>query len=273
MKKIINYFSLKFSSNKIIAIFWGIVIFQFLIYLQIIRNPYEYTFYDLIITQFGYLNVFYFFSFSFLLLLYNLCNNNHFYKYLYLKFKNKVQVYNINILIILFTGIIFDVALNIMAILECIFHISFKNQWTSYFSHIMTGKVNLIFSQENVKFLTNELSPLTYIVNLNILVICYFIFLGVSFLVINTYIKNRSLSFIIEVIIIAINMFIDSSGSIISNLSFTYNIFFITTPYEQLENGNYIVYRLIYWIMLISIAYIIGIILTKKIDYKFEDVL
>lgn len=272
MKKIINYFILKYSSNKIIAIFLGIVIFQFLIYFKFISNPYKNTFYDLIITQFGYLNLFYFFSFFFLLLLYNLCNNSDFYKYYYLKFRNRVQVYNMNILVIMFTAIIFDLVLNLIALLECILHTSFDNKWSNYFLHTMNGNLNLYFTEENVKFIMNTLSPLTYIIYINIFIIFYLIFLGLTFLVVNSYIKNRSLTFILEVVMISINMIIDSSQGFISNLSLTYNIFFITTSYDQMQNGTYILYRLLYWLILILVVYTIGIILTKKIDYKFGEV-
>ncbi|WP_207729612.1 hypothetical protein, partial [Clostridium cibarium] len=181
MKKIINYFNLKFNSNKIIGIFVCIVIFQFLLYVELINNPYKYTFYDLIIKQFQYLNLFYFLSFFFLLLLYNLCNSSSFYKYYHLKFKNKVQVYNINILTVFFTSIIFDVGLNLIAFIECIMNTSFENQWSEYFFHNMTGNVNLIFSEEIVKFITSTLSPLTYVIYTNILVILYLTFLGVLF--------------------------------------------------------------------------------------------
>ena len=272
MKKTINYFTLKFSSNKIIGIFVGIVIFQFLLYVELINNQYQYTFYDLIIKQFNYLNLFYFLSFSFLLLLYNLCNSHNFYKYYHLKFKSKIQVYNINILTILVTSIIFDVGLNLIALIECIVHTSFKNQWSDYFLHNMTGNINLFFSEEIVKIITSTLSPLTYVIYTNIFVIFYLTFLGVLFLVINTYIKNRSVTFILEVIIISINMFIDSSQSIIGKLLFTYNIFFITTSYDQLKSGNYILYRVLYWLTIILVLYIIGVILTKRTDYRFEEV-
>ncbi|MBD7909975.1 hypothetical protein H9661_01285, partial [Clostridium sp. Sa3CVN1] len=58
---------------------------------------------------------------------------------------------------------------------------SFENQWSEYFFHNMTGNVNLIFSEEIVKFITSTLSPLTYVIYTNILVILYLTFLGVLF--------------------------------------------------------------------------------------------
>ena len=272
MKRIINYFNLKYNSNKIICIFLGAVIYQFLIYLQLINNPYQYNFYDLIISQFGYLNVFYLLSFLLLLLLYNICNNNNFYKYYYLRCRNKVNVYNMNILIICIMVIIFLLVLNLSAIVECVLHVSFENQWSSHFLYTMNGNVNLFFEKESVNFITNVLSPFDYIIYINIFITLYLIFLGSSFCAINAYVKNRALAFILEIIMIAINMIIDSGNGIISKLSFTYNIFFITTSYEQMQNGNYILYRLLYWLILILIVYALGIFFTKKTDYKFEEI-
>lgn len=273
MKKMLNYLAIKINFNKIRLIIIVACIYQFLIYLDMLFGRYRFNFYDIIIEQFGYLNLFYFISFCFLLILYNLCNNNTFNEYVCVRLNSKYKVYNMNMVAILLMSIFLTIFFDFIAVLECIGRISFNNKWSEYFHRNMTGNVNLFFSEENTQLITTKLTPLNYVVFTNNLVILYLLFIGSLFFVINLYIRKRAISFIISIIILALNLFVGSSNSIIGKLSFTQNIFFITSSYQDFQSNNYILYKYLYWVILNLITYLLGLALMRKYDYEFEELI
>lgn len=261
MKKITNYLILKMSSYKIVAIFLLIYVYCFCIFSYFIKNTKNYNYYDVVIHEFNYVTLFKFFSPLFLLVLYNLCNNSNFYKYLFVKFKNRHEVYNINVIAVFLSAFVFNIFLNIISILQCIGNISFKNQWSTYFLH----PTILSQTKGNLNIIINNFTPLKYIMYFNTLFTLYLFTLGLIFLVINTLFKKRVISFIVSMLLIFLNLSIDSINGFWNNFTFTSNIFFTE------HSCNYIILKLIYWILLIFILYFIGYILTKKLDYKFTD--
>ncbi|NSB15963.1 hypothetical protein [Clostridium beijerinckii] len=271
MKRIYNYIAFKFATYKIAYIFLIVLIYQFLIFVNLIFNPIDYNFYDIVIENFGYLSLFFSINLFYLIIIYGLCERSAFYKCMYLKFRNRKQVYNINVLTIFSLSVCIVLLINLASVIECFGHVSFTNTWSAHFFYTMTGKINLLYSDENVKIITSRLSPLQYITYSNILNILYLFFLGMIFLVSNIFIKKRAISFILIIIINFSSMFLDSVNGIISKLTFTNNIFFITADSAELLNNTFIISRLSYWAILIISIYFIGLILAKKVDYRFGE--
>lgn len=271
MKSYINYLNFKITSNKIFPIFIILILYQFYFFYKLVNQNLDYTFYDLIIKQFNYLTLFYFFTLFFLISIYNIFNNDNFYKYVYTRFKNKIQVFNANVFTLFCFSIMFVIFIDLIAFLESIGKISFRNEWSSYFYETMNGSINLFYTQSNLLKITSKITPIEYIVYINIFIILYFLCIGLIFLVSNIFFKNKSFSLILILLIIGINTSIDSIKGILSKISFTNNIFFITSTSIEIASDNYILIRLLYWCILIIIIYFFGIFLTYKIDYKFHD--
>lgn len=267
MRKFIKYINIKLSSNKILSVFFLTLIFCFLLFINFITKSYEYNYYDLVINLFGYLNLFYFFSFFFLIIIYNYYNNNLFNTYLNFRFKSKNEIYNINVISICSTALIFIVSLNLIIVLQCIGNIDFKNTFSPYFFKNMTGTVNLFYTKDSLQLISVKLTPLKYIFILNIYIFFYLITLGLIFLIGKILFKNSTLSFIVISLLILINLWFDSASNIVSKLTFTHNIYFITSSYNEIQNNFYLISRFIYWILLIFLLYCLGNIFNKKFDY------
>ena len=271
MKRIISFVGFKIGSYKILIIFALVFVYNMFLFVEFINKNTAYNFYDVIINNFSYLTISYFLSFFFLLVLYNLCDNTNFYKYLLYRFNNKSDVYNASVVTIIFSDIIFIFFINIMCILESIGNISFQNQWSDCFFKLMHGRINLFYSQDSVKIITQTLTPFSYIMYIDILVFLYLFCLGLVFLISNTIFKSRTIAFCTTMILILINLALDSGKGCISKLTFTNNIFFITSSYVELQNRTYILFKLLYWTLIIITLYFIGKFLNKKIDYKFME--
>jgi len=271
MKKMFNYLAMKINFNKIRLIIIVACIYQFFIYLDMLFGKYRFNFYDIIIEQFGYLNLFYFISFCFLLILYNLCNNNTFNRYVCVRLNSKYKVYNMNIVVISVMSICSTIFFNVIAVLECIGKISFNNKWSEYFYSNMTGDINLFFLKENTQLITAKITPLDYVLFINNFVALYLLFIGLLFFVINICTRKRAISFIISIVVLSINLFVGSSNSVLGKLSFTQNIFFITSSYQDIQSNNYILHKYLYWFLLNLITYLIGLALIRKYDYEFEE--
>lgn len=261
----------KIRSFKIAILFCVVFIYQFTLFVNLIFQPIKYNFYDFIIKDFGYLSLFYTISLLYLIMIYNICQKTSFHKYLFLRFKNRKQIYNANVLATLIIAIAIVLFINLLTIIQCFAKVSFKNLWSPYFFHTMTGKVNLFYTDEAIKIITNKLSPLSYVVYSDIFVILYLFFLGLLFLVTNIFFKKRSLSLILILAINYISMSFDSGKGIISKLSFTNNIYFITANVSELQNNFFIIFRLCYWLILIFIMFLIGKLFTAKSDYYFGE--
>lgn len=175
MKIIFDYLSIKIDINKIKYIILFIFIYGFIKFVEVIFGRYNYNFYDIIIEQFGYLNLFYFISFTFLLVICNICSNTIYNNYLYTRFTSKINIYNINIICILFISIFFIAFINIQGFLECIFKISFKNQWSDYFFYNIQSNTNAIYNTNHIANITNNITPITYVIITNLLVIITYV--------------------------------------------------------------------------------------------------
>ena len=229
-------------------------------------NNSNFNYYDVILNQLNYLNIFLFLSLFFLFFLYKLYENSNFEQYILLKFKSKHQVYNLNILTIVISSIIFLSFINLIAFTESIYSVSFNNQWSPYFFKTMTGTLNIFFTQENLLLLTDKIDPLLYTFIINLLVFLYFCTVGIIFSVFNILFNNRSISFIMTIIIILLNLALDSAGNFIKKFTFTYNIFFITGYTDKSSILTFITYRFIYWFILLFILFVLGKYLIQKKD-------
>lgn len=271
MKKIYNYLILKLSSYKIIVILSTLLIYNFALFVYLLLQPQQHNIFDLFISQFEYFPILVVYSLGYLLIIYNINQKTNFYKYYYLKFNDKLQVYNINVFTLLLLSIVFTFFINIFSFAEGIFTLQLENSWSSYFYSIMQGTMNIFYSLDNVQVLTNTISPITYVLLTNLFVISYFFFEGLLYFVIDSFINKDGISLIIVIAINTLNRFIDSRGGIASNLSFTNNIYFITSPIEHFSNYSFILFRILYWGILIFIIYLIGRIRSIRSDYKFLD--
>ncbi|HDK7168016.1 TPA: hypothetical protein PTV44_001883 [Clostridium botulinum] len=271
MKKIYKYLLLKISSYRILGIIIIILAYQFGLFFELIGQSIEYNIYDLLMQPFDYLPLFIVISLGYLLIMYNLCDNSNFYKYLHLKFKNRVTLFNVNVSIIFILSICFTLLLNIVAIVESIGKLSFKNLWTPYFFYKMDGKINVFYEGSIVDLVTKKLTPFRYVLYTNIFIILYLALLGLLFLVINNYINKRPLTFVMVIGINAINRIIDSHFGILGKISFTHNIYILTSNKDTIYNNTFIFYRLIYWCVFLSIVYFIGRFSVLKIDCEYGD--
>ena len=265
MKRIYNYISFKIHSTKLLIFFTILVIYQFSLLLSLIFEGKSYTVYDFIWSNFSYLTLFYFTSLIFLIMIYNIFEKKNFYNYLSIKFASRQEMYIANILTALIFSIIFLMAINIISILMGSF-MSFNNSWSEYFFSSSSNKVNMAFAEDNIKLVTESLTPLSYVFITNIFVILYLVFISILFIVFNLIFKKRALSFILIIILNGINMAMDNSRFL-----FTNNIYILNSKAIEVTNGTYIISRLCYWIILILLVSFIGFILTKKKDCNFGD--
>lgn len=270
MKKIYNYIILKLVSKKIVAILCLLFFYQFLLFIEIINQPIHFNIYDLIQKQFSYLPLFIVISLGFLLIIHDISNKSAFYKYLDLKFKNKLSLYNMNIFITFICSVLYVSLLNSFAIVEGLGKIDFSNSWSPYFFNEMNGNSNAFLNFNIIELIVKNMSPFKFIIITNLLVIFYLTFLGFLFLAINSLIKKRNLSFLIVIIVNALNMGIDSLNSYISKLSFTNNIYITTSDYSNITNNLYLIFRVGYWLILLLILYLIGRYFTINSDCKYE---
>lgn len=266
MKKIINFLKLKFTYNISFVLFAFVASYNFILFIALTINNSNFNYYDVILNQLNYLNIFLFLSLFFLFFLYKLYENSNFEQYILLKFKSKHQVYNLNILTIVISSIIFLSFIHLIAFTESIYSVSFNNQWSPYFFKTMTGTLNIFFTQENLLLLTDKIDPLLYTFIINLLVFLYFCTVGIIFSVFNILFNNRSISFIMTIIIILLNLALDSAGNFIKKFTFTYNIFFITGYTDKSSILTFITYRFIYWFILLFILFVLGKYLIQKKD-------
>ena len=129
----------------------------------------------------------------------------------------------------------------------------------------------IYFSLDSVAILTSKITPLTYVLLMNLFIILYFFLEGLLYFVIVSFLNKDGLSLIVVIAINTMNRFVDSLSGITSKLSFTNNIYFITSPVENISNYSFILYRMLYWFILILTIYIIGRVRTIRSDYEFLD--
>lgn len=270
MKRIYNHIILKLSSYKILVIVSLLLIYHFIMYMYILTQNDYCNIYDLFMKQFNYFSLFVVYSLGYLLIIYNINQKTEFYKYYYMKFKNKVEVYNVNIITLLIISILFTFFINIVCFAEGIFTLPLDNSYSEYFYHIMNGSINVFYSTDNVKELVNLVNPIGFVLLLNLFSIFYFFLEGLLYFVIDSFIAKDALSLIIVVGINTFNRFVDSLGGIASKLSFTNNIFFVTSPIETISNYSFIFFRLLYWLILIGIIYFIGKFRASRMDYRYR---
>lgn len=271
MKKIYNHLILKLKSYKIIIILTALFAYHFALFINLLKQGNHHNIFDLFIVQFSYFPLFIVYSLGYLLIIYNVNQKTNFYKYYYLKFNNKSQVYNINVITLLILSIIFTLLINLFSFTEGIFTLPLENLWSGYFYYIMKGTQDVFFSLDNVNILTNKITPLIYVLLINLFVVLYFFLEGLLYFVIDSFLNKNELSLIIVIAINTINRFFDSLGGIIPKLSFTNNIYFITSPVENILNNSFILFRILYWFILILAIYILGRVRTIRNDYKFLD--
>lgn len=258
------------SDNKIKIILFILFIYQFLNFFEVLKYAEEANLYDIIIYQFNYLSLFFIQSIGFLLIIYNICTNSLYNQSLMLKFKSKTQYYTMNIIIVLILAFLYVSFFNILSLIEGIGTLSLDNVWSNFFLMKNTGSINVFFNSNNIDLFLNNINPLQYMIFLNILVFLYFSTIGLLFLAINSLLNKKPLTLTIVIGFICLNMASDAIPST-SNFTFTGNIFILTSSNNSFSNFHFMYYRLFYWIILILILYIIGLVSTKKTDYKCGD--
>ncbi|SFD28093.1 hypothetical protein [Clostridium uliginosum] len=271
MKKIYNHLVLKLTSYKIIIILTPLLLYHFALFINLLSEANHHNIFDLFITQFNYFPLFIVYSLGYLLIIYNVNQKTNFYKYYYLKFNNKSEVYNINVITLLIISIIFTLLINLFSFAEGIATLPLENLWSDYFYHIMGGTKDVFSSLDSVQILTRKITPSIYVLLINLYVILYFFLEGLLYFVIDSFLNKDGLSLVVVIFINTINRFFDSLGGIIPKLSFTNNIYFISSPVENIANYSFILFRILYWFILIFTIYIIGRVRTIRSDYKFLD--
>ena len=265
MKKIYNYVLFKIHSTKLFIFLIILLIYEVSLLSLILSNNINYNIYDFILSNYSYLSLYYFITLFFLIIIYNIFDKKNFYNYLNIKFNSRQQIYLANII----TALVFSVAFIIIISFICMLmgsFMKFNNSWSEYFFSTSSNKVNLAFTEDTIKLVTETLTPLSYVFITNIFVMLYLVFISILFIVFNLIFKKRALSFISIIILNAINLTFDTSKFL-----FTNNIYLLNSKAIEVNNGTYIISRLCYWIILILLVSFIGFILTKKKDCNFGD--
>lgn len=269
MKETFSYFKIKLQSTKIKYIFLVIVIYNFTTFIEVIFGKHNYNFYDIIIEQLGYLNLFHVVSFTFLLIICNICDNSIYNYYVYTRFKSKFDIYNIHIIFIICISIVLVMLINIQCGLECVGKVSFNNEWSEYFFYNIQGNTNAIYNKTYIEKIIKNITPITYVIITELLVVLYLSFIGILFYVLNIIIRKKAVSFVITLSIISLNLLMDSD-SCIGKYLFTKNIYLIQSE-ALIEQNTIFIKIVLYWVIGIFILYFLGKLLTKKNDYKFEE--
>ena len=257
MKKIYNYVLFKIHSTKLFIFLIILLIYEVSLLSLILSNNINYNIYDFILSNYSYLSLYYFITLFFLIIIYNIFDKKNFYNYLNIKFNSRQQIYLANII----TALVFSVAFIIIISFICMLmgsFMKFNNSWSEYFFSTSSNKVNLAFTEDTIKLVTETLTPLSYVFITNIFVMLYLVF--------NLIFKKRALSFISIIILNAINLTFDTSKFL-----FTNNIYLLNSKAIEVNNGTYIISRLCYWIILILLVSFIGFVLTKKKDCNFGN--
>lgn len=270
MNKIINYFYYKVTNKTIKIALFVLLIQQFLTFFNILKSKLQFNLYDIVIYQFNYTSLFFILSVVFLVIIYNVSHNTKFNQYLILRLNNKKQCFNMNVIVIFLTAFLYVAFFNILSIIEGIGKSSLNNTWSQFFIEKNTGSINVLFSQDTMQSFLKLVSPVQYTIFLDILVFFYFFTLGLLFLMINSLINKRQITLILAFGVVCLNMALDSIAAI-SPFTFTNNIFILTSNNSGLSNCFCIYVRLIYWIALSVILYIIGLKTTLRKDYNFGD--
>lgn len=234
-----------------------------------VKNNEMYNYYDVIINQFEYIYLFFFYSFSFVILLYNFFSLNSFEKYINFRFKSKNNSYNINIIAIFLIALLFVAFLNIVTLIFSVGNTDFTNEFSQHF--LMGINEEMTSFSKNMLLICKKITPTIYIFLLNAYILLYFNVLGNIFFICNICFKKKSISFIVTISLVFLNFYMESFGGIFMKLSMKYNIYFCLSPYTEIQNNLYIIYRFIYWAVIIVSLYFIGKTINKKFDYSYEE--
>ncbi|GKX68177.1 hypothetical protein [Inconstantimicrobium mannanitabidum] len=261
MKRIYNYILFKINTTKIYVFSIILIIYIFALMLFLIRSGNNINVYDYIIDVFSYLSLFYSISVLFSVMIYNIFGKGNFYNYLCIRFKTSREIYIANIL----SGFVFAIGTVIFAVIVCLLtgsFMSFHNNWSQYSSYIMNSKVNQSYYSEVINNIKANLTPVEYVSILVLFTTLYLFVISMVFNICNLIFKKRVISFIIVIILNMLNMVIKSGG--MADISFVSNIYILNAKLSEVTNGIYIISRCMYWIILIFLLYICGLILTKK---------
>ncbi|MGL5243906.1 MAG: hypothetical protein ACRC7R_01840, partial [Sarcina sp.] len=240
-------------------------------YLFIIKEPLKISFYDVVNNGFSYTTLVFPLVLFYLIIIYNLEDKNNFNKYLYLKFKNKIDFYNTQVLTILISALLLILFIDIISIIECLGHITFKNIYSEYFSYTMLGKLNVVFEKSILNAVISKITPLEYTLYINLFVFLNLSFLGLLFLLINIFFKKRELSLLVVLSINYLSWALDSVN-FIEKFTFTKNVYFVQSTIDTLDNYKFLANRVLYWFILIILTYFIGRYFILKKDFSFKSV-
>lgn len=262
MKRLIRFFYNKINDRKIKITLFVAILYQFLNFLEMCKEKVQFSLYDVIISQFDYLSLFFMLSIVFLIVIYNINSNSEFGQYLLLRFSDKKQYFDANVIVVFITSFLYVFMFNLLSFIECIGRISMKNNWSQFFLNVNADLVN-------IDTFLSYFTPLKYTMILNVLVFLYFSTLGMIFLMIHSIFNKRSITLIITIGIICLNMASDSTR-ILSDFTFTNNIFILNSTNFIFSNFIYFFKRLAYWMFILISSYLTGLIITIKKDYKYE---
>lgn len=127
--------------------------------------------------------------------------------------------------------------------------------------------MNQAYNNDTISTIFNSLSPIKYTIIECLLVILYFNFLSVLYNVCNLIFNKRILSFLTIILIILLGFSLGTG--FIRKILFTSNLFIMNSELNEVINGTYIIYKFVYWFVLIIITYFIGLFLVKKRDNAY----
>lgn len=276
MRKLMNYIKVNSWKNKISYFIIGaLIIFNLLGFKEFIGegNHINKNWYDLIISILSnYLNIAYVFFILFMLYIHNIMSRKNFYKYIFLKLKSRTQWYYYNVFLIIAASLTFTAIIVIINILEGIFTMPFTNEWSNYSISLSNNPTVYLYDPKVLGYVIKIMSPLKYVAINIVYLICFFITIGLIYLIFSMILKNNIRAFVTVFIINCINIVFYNKISIpyVEKFSFYYNIILLSPCYEEL-NRTMIYSRLIYWVLLISALIIIGNVIKGTIDMNFGD--
>lgn len=254
----------------------ALITYVFSEYLLLLKynNVSQLNIYDISISlSNSYLPIAYMLFLLFCLLYYNINSNKGFYKYVFLKNSSSMEWYKFNVYKIFLYSFTFATVIFSQCFLQGIIKLELNNSWSQYIVNLASNNtITYLYNQEMLSYIMKTFSPLTFVLINFFFVICFFIVIGLSIFILSLIIKNKIISFSIMFFINCLNIVIyigDLGVDFIRKISLYYNLIILSPPIGDI-NAFSIVYRILYWIILITVLIIIGNIIKSKVDFYYE---
>ncbi|MFJ7406140.1 MULTISPECIES: hypothetical protein [unclassified Lysinibacillus] len=248
---------LKLYSSKKSIIFVYIVLMLYFYNLLLSTKLLEGNIFDLLLHLTEFHPLFYVIMPAFTLMLISYFSIGNVQNYLLFRFSTKRHWYHANLLRVAKSATYFCLMLVAIMVLEAIFVLDFKNQWSNY---------SVQYYKHHTELLRN--STPTFLTTLSVILLWLFlIFFGLLFYISYVFTGRILLACLVVLLVNMLNIgvFLSKITAISAYLFYDHiNIFQYTSTMSEIGEVPYIILQ--YWIVLILILYFIGFYIIKKKD-------